>query len=192
MSDTIVFLQLEHGTLTKLLDLVDSLRDEIESGKEPDFGLLKLLFSYFRDYPDACHHPKEDVVFRALRRKAPELAQDIGNLIGDHEALALLTEQVSGEVDAAARGGTPSAEFVASLRGFVRAYRGHLEAEEREFFPVAAKQLDKSDWTAIDFDVFDRADPLYDESSENRFRDLRRAIWKSAATGTPPNEPNAS
>jgi len=187
MSDTIVFLQLEHGTLAKLLALVESLREDIAQGKEPDFLLLRLVFDYFRDYPDACHHPKEDVVFRALQRKDPEAAERVGDLIGDHEALSRLTEDTAHRIDAASRDGASGWDGVLeSLDTFLRAYRGHLEAEEEHFFPLATERLDKLDWAAIDFDVFDRTDPLYDESTESRFRELRHVIFRSAATGDPP------
>lgn len=187
MSDTIIFLQLEHGTLAKLLALVESLRGDIADGKDPDFLLLRLIFDYFHDYPDACHHPKEDAVFRALLQKDPASAERVGNLIGDHEALSRLTEETARRVDAASRNGSEGWDGVIEvLDTFLRAYRGHLEAEEEHFFPLATQRLDKLDWAAIDFDVFDRTDPLYDETKENRFRRLRHVIFRSAATGESP------
>lgn len=181
MSDTLIFLQLEHGGIVKLLTLLEVHADRIEAGREPDLSLLRLAFEYFRDYPDACHHPKEDVVFRRLLDRDPVAAARVGDLLGDHRELAKRTQEMVEFVDGLEGEHSAATDTLAGkLRAFATTYRHHLESEDRYFFPAAAECLRREDWDLIDFTVFDARDPLFDSEAENRFAELRRAIWVQA------------
>ena len=180
MSDTLVLLQLEHRTIDRLLALIELQQSRIDSGAGVDLPLLQLIFEYFRGYPDLCHHPKEDLVFRKLQKKDASTAETIGNLLHDHEQLALLTSKVAESVEAAGE----ASDLSPQLESFVREYRRHVEAEEWYFFPTVSKALDPEDWSLIDFEMFDQKDPLYDESAENRFIELRKLIWETSDGGT--------
>lgn len=179
MSDTFVLLQLEHRTILRLLDLVDAQLKLLREGDEADLELLELVLHYFRAYPDACHHPKEDIVFRRLELSHPEAAQQVGDLLGGHEALEQLTADVS-ELATRARGNGDERPdgLIEKLGEFIATYRFHLETEELSFFPLVSEKLGKDDWDLIDFEVFDVEDPIYDERAENRFLKLRELIFK--------------
>ena len=178
MSDTIVLLQLEHGTMSKLLSLLETLHQEMLRGEAPDYVLLELVFEYFRDYPEHCHHPKEDAVFRKLQTRAPETASGLRDLLGDHEALERLTALVAEQVEEAkAHPDAAQGPLNDSIRRFVQSYRRHLEDEEAHFFPAVVKTLTRDDWAMIDFAVFDQQDPLYDRLTESRFTELGDRIW---------------
>jgi len=182
MPDTIVMLQLEHKTLSSLLALADSQLQKIESGKSKDFALLHKILEYFCDYPDACHHPKEDAVFRRLLQRNPEVAADIGNLISSHDDLSTLTRQVGAMVQQAHEmSDTPTDDVVESMREFISAYREHIRSEEVGFFPAASTILTREDWDLIDYSVFERDDPIFDVATEGRFRDLREAIFEQSS-----------
>jgi hemerythrin-like domain-containing protein len=189
MSDTLVLLQLEHRTIGRLLALVELQQARIESGAEPDLPLLRLIFEYFLGYPDLCHHPKEDLVFRSLQKKDAVAAQTIGDLLHDHEQLAALTTRVAACIEGASEAGTLNARILpAQLAEFVREYRRHLEAEEWYFFPTVSKALDCDDWSVIDFQMFDQKDPLYDEDTEGRFIELRKLIYENSEGEGDPSE----
>lgn len=190
MSDTIVFLELEHGNIGRLLALLDLHADRVEEGASPDLDLLRLAFEYFREFPDACHHPKEDVVFRRLQSRDPAAAARVGDLLGDHEQLSRLTLSMVDLVDhleqdsVLARRRLPQA-----LREFTRVYRHHLEQEDAHFFPVVRAKLGREDWDLIDFAIFDARDPLFDAAAESRFAALRRAIFDHVDPDEGPSTP---
>ncbi|HEX9640490.1 MAG TPA: hemerythrin domain-containing protein [Candidatus Krumholzibacteria bacterium] len=185
MSDTLVLLQLEHRTIGRLLALIERQQGRIDSGAGPDLSLLRLIFEYFCGYPDLCHHPKEDLVFRRLQKKDAATAETIGNLLYDHEQLAALTSRVAEIVDRASEAAIfDSRDLSQQLQAFVRQYRRHLEAEEWYFFPTVSTALDAEDWSLIDFQMFDQKDPLYDEGAEGRFIALRKLIWESSEGGS--------
>jgi len=71
MSDAIVLLRLEHEHLARLLDVVERRLGAIEGEGEADPGLLALAHEHLAGYPDACHHPMEDLVYRSLGSDQP-------------------------------------------------------------------------------------------------------------------------
>ena len=62
------------------------------------------------------------------------------------------------------------------LAGFVASYRRHLDMEEEKLFPAALRELTGEDWEEIEYDSFDRKDPLFSDSVEQRFGRLREHI----------------
>jgi len=31
----------------------------------PDYEILQTIIQYFQDYPESCHHPKEEMIFES-------------------------------------------------------------------------------------------------------------------------------
>jgi hemerythrin-like domain-containing protein len=179
MSDAILLLRLEHTNIARLLDCIDEQVEELEANTAPDYELLYQAMDYLQNYPDQCHHPKEDLVLEAMLRRDPQCALSVGDLAGEHEKLAHLTERVAEEV----RKADPSSsgpELLSALRELVIAYRKHMSMEEEKFFPRALQTLTHSDWMSIDFDFFERDDPLFDHSKEQKFAKLRENISELA------------
>ena len=173
MSDTILLLRLEHGNMARLLDWVEDQIRILESGSTADNNLLNQALYYLQNYPDQCHHPKEDLVLETMARRSPEAAAEIGDLAGEHNRIADLTVQA---VMALNRAEGNDLHLQEALRELSTEYRRHMQKEETMFFPRALEVLDRSDWASIDFDLFDRDDPLFDHSQEQRFRELREGI----------------
>ncbi len=179
MSEAILLLRLEHRHADDLLRLIEQQLDQPDVPL--DLGLLRSISEYFLDYPDQCHHPVEDRVFRRLLARDPDGGARVGPLIEDHERIASLTRAFASGIDAAdadPRG--QEAMLRETLRQFVSAYRAHMQGEEKVFFPLALEALTENDWSEIEFDLFDREDPLYDRAQEERFRQLRDRIEDQA------------
>jgi hemerythrin-like domain-containing protein len=181
MSDTIVLLQLEHRNIARLLTVLEHDCARLQADATADLGVVVSALEYFVDYPDRCHHPKEDRVFRRLEQCDPALAHEVGDLLADHEDVSRFAGEMARRAGAARTRGV-DAEFVLRLRQFIKVYRDHLQAEEEHFFPAVLSTLTREDWETIDFDVFDREDPLFDHAVEERFRALRHLI-RDAASG---------
>jgi len=98
MSDAILLLRLEHSNIARLLDWIDDQIQTLEAGAAPDYTLLGQAIYYLQNYPDQCHHPKEDLVLEVLARRDPEGAAAVGDLSGEHEKLTSLINEVAATV----------------------------------------------------------------------------------------------
>jgi hemerythrin-like domain-containing protein len=50
----------------------------------PDYEILQTIIQYFQDYPESCHHPKEEMIFEKLKARDPTAAKRFGNVEADH------------------------------------------------------------------------------------------------------------
>ncbi|HVP33485.1 MAG TPA: hemerythrin domain-containing protein [Steroidobacteraceae bacterium] len=177
MSDTLFLLRLEHGNLSKLLGLIEDQVTAGDTGKAMDVELLSLACEYFSDYPDRCHHPKEDLVYRLLSKRAPDCSSGLRDLLADHRRLHELTEAFAAAVRQLReqpQATAPGPRQV--IREFTEHYRQHMRSEEELFFRLAEKRLSRDDWASLDFALFNRDDPLFDHAAEVRFALLRQRI----------------
>lgn len=169
--------------MSRVLDVAKAQLGVLECGHPPDATLLQLVADYFAGYSDACHHPKEDLVFRKLRARAPEVAEQLADLLREHRELREVSLELAGQVEQLWGGsGDATPALAEALERFLRAHRRHMEAEEREFFPTVARTLTAEDLAEIEFHVLDRPDPLVDPKVEARFKYLRDEIDRRADT----------
>jgi hemerythrin-like domain-containing protein len=184
MPDTLFLLRLEHGNLSRLLGLIEDQLAAADAGAPMDAELLCLASEYFSDYPDRCHHPKEDLVYRLLAERDPQACSGIRDLLADHRRLHELAEAFTGAARRV-REQPPAAEpgVREVIREFTGHYRQHMRSEEEQFFRLAERRLSRDDWATLDFAMFDRDDPLFDHAAEERFSALRQRIEDAAEQG---------
>ena len=180
MPHAIRILRLEHESLAKLLDLMDRLYEQILDSHAPDFRLFHEIGDYLSGYPDQVHHPKEDLIYRKLRKRDARSKDGPGSLVHEHEELSKLTKYF---IDCVARAEKDPDKwmenFQIALRKLIDYYRHHIEMEEARFFPAALEQLTKSDWIEVTYAISEQVDPLFDEATI-KFEKLRRAIHRTA------------
>lgn len=184
MPNTLFLLRLEHGNLSKLLGLIEDQVAAADAGRPMDEELLHLSSEYFSDYPDRCHHPKEDLVYKLLCRRAPDSCADLRDLIADHRRLHELTEafaEAVHRVRAEPQAAEPTPREV--IREFTMHYRQHMRDEEERFFRLAEERLSEDDWYTIDFAIFEEDDPLFGLAAEGRFSALSERIETLAEQG---------
>ena len=180
MSETLLLLRIEHRQMADILGIVE---EQLNFDTELDLGLIRSIVEYFREYPDQCHHPVEDLIYRYIEKRRPELAVSLSPILRDHKGISESTAKLGSALDSVTAGSNDGGKEVRTLmKNFVDAYRSHMEAEERDFFPTALTVLQDDDWAEIEYVVFDSRDPLYDKEVEDRFRSLRQAIDKRAST----------
>jgi hemerythrin-like domain-containing protein len=184
MRDTLFLLRLEHGNLSKLLGLIEDQVALAAAGQRMDEELLRLASEYFADYPDRCHHPKEDLVYELLGLRAPDACAGLRDVIADHRklhelarAFAAAVQRPPGEPDGAE---SRAREVMLEFTGH---YRRHIRLEEEQFFRLAEQRLSTDDWDSLDFTMFEQDDPLFDHAAERRFADLRDRIEALAEQG---------
>ena len=56
----------DHRNLARLLDLLENECRDVPAEGEPDMDLLHDIMHYMTVYPDAIHHPREDLVYTAF------------------------------------------------------------------------------------------------------------------------------
>ena len=179
MSNIIQILLEEHRNIDKLLLVLEHELEVFDRSEEPDYEILRAVIEYFQDYPEDCHHPKEDMVFAKLKMRDPAEAHRIGDAQAEHE---IETERLHKLVDAV-EGILAGREFLRqtfhdAISGFIKHQRQHMDKEERLLFPAAVRRLHPEDWAAIDARLNDRKDPLFNGAVETKFQALQRTILR--------------
>jgi len=175
--DVILILRLEHRNLAKVLDVLDHQLQRLDREGTLDYELVESVMEYFQGYPDKCHHPKEDLIFRHLDARGLSKSEGLKDLVEEHKALAALAVRTAELVhDARARNLAPNEAIESHLRQFLGFNRLHMAMEEKYFFKLAERSLSQDDWGEIEFDIFDREDPVFDADTEHGFEVLRDRI----------------
>ncbi len=177
MAEALRQLSKEHADFSKLLDLLDRQLAVFAAGERPDYDLIGMVIDYCLDYPDAVHHPKEDLIYRILKSRDAELAQLVGDLEEEHRQIAEMTRELAEAMRQVLAEELVDRQSVHDLtRRFVRRYRHHIALEEERVFPSAAEVLSADDWVEIDGRLQQRDDPLFGDAVVERFRTLRANI----------------
>lgn len=179
MSNIIQILLDEHRNIDKLLLVLEHELEVFDRSEEPDYEILRAVIEYFQDYPENCHHPKEDVVFEKLKLRDPAAAARIGDAEAEHKIETQRLRRLVEAVEEILAG----REFLRQtfhdvVFDFIKHQRQHMDKEERLLFPAAVQRLRPEDWAAIDARLEDRKDPLFNGAVETKFQALQRTILR--------------
>jgi hemerythrin-like domain-containing protein len=172
----------EHARFGRLLDFLDTQMTAFHEGGHPNYDLMRDIVHYLKNYADRFHHPREDVAFGILAKREPALAPVIERLIQEHRVIdsagatlyKYLSDILEDNVILRDQVETAAATY------FVY-YRCHLESEEAEVLPAAARLLDNNDWAAIAAAIPSGADPLFGSDVAATYRNLRAQIVSEEA-----------
>ncbi|MCB9595731.1 MAG: hemerythrin domain-containing protein [Sandaracinaceae bacterium] len=141
----------DHRNFAVFLEILESQADRLEAGERTDLEICEVILSYLQRYGDQCHHPREDLLYTALREKDAVAAQRSAELGREHEAIHRATQEALAVVRRGADGEAVDALSVAKLLlSFSSRYRLHFEAENAHLFPVAVDVLSPTDWARIE------------------------------------------
>lgn len=181
MSDSIALWHAEHRHFARLLNLLEQQVVAFHGDDGPNYPLMLDVVSYLRYFPDRYHHAREDVAFARLAKCDPALKPLIDRLLQEHRVIAAAgtellkyLEQVVDDVV------VERATVEAAAATYLVYYRRHIAMEDQEIMPHADRLLTPQDWQAVMAAVPARADPLFGENFEPRYRELRRQIALSA------------
>ena len=177
MAYVIEILRQEHRNIEKLLRVLEQELNVFSRGERPDYEVVLAAIDYFKAYPDACHHPKEDMIFERLKERDAGAAATIGDLAAEHQEGAKRLRKVAQTVEAVLNDQDLLRRNVYDVvRDFIERERQHMAMEERSVFPAAVKALRSTDWAEIALKLADRHDPLFQPNFEEQFNTLRRKI----------------
>ena len=179
MTYMIEVLRQEHCNIECLLRILERELSVFERGDRPDYEVVLAVINYFKDYPDTCHHPKEDLIVAKLKARDPLKAATIGDLGAEHREgakrlrrVALAVERVLSDQDLLRQ----TVDDI--IRDFIKHERQHMAMEERVVFPAALNALRPEDWADIGAKLNDYDDPFYQPGFERKFNTLRQSILK--------------
>jgi hemerythrin-like domain-containing protein len=169
----------EHQNIEKLLVVLEHELEVFDRGERPDYEIMQTIIQYFHDYPESCHHPKEEMIFARLKERDPAAAKAFGDVEAEHELETQRLRSFSRAVDSVLADQEFLREsFHLAVHDFIAHQRQHLEKEERLLFPAAVKALRGEDWAEIDARLDDRKDPLFNGVVEEKFHDLQNLILR--------------
>jgi hemerythrin-like domain-containing protein len=177
MSEFVDVLRQEHRNIESLLRVLEREIAIFDAGDTPDYEVVRAVIGYFKDYPDACHHPKEDMMVEKIALRDKAAAERIGDLASEHRAEARRLRRMSDAVENVLRDEEVLRETVdAIVRDFIAHERRHMAMEESLVFPAALDVLEVEDWAELALKLADRDDPFYRIGFEPKFSMLRQAI----------------
>lgn len=160
-----------------VLNILDNIAGLAKSGEDPDFELVDEIMRYMTVYPDAVHHPKEDVVYKELMKSRPHLIDGLDDVAADHQEIATLGSRLRDDVEAIVAGAAVRREhFVEDASEYVYRLRQHMQWEEEDLFPRVDEMLDE-DSLPIDVERFQHIkDPVFELEVESGFRRLMASL----------------
>jgi hemerythrin-like domain-containing protein len=164
----------EHRYMSLLLDTLEEKIKGDDQIPAADYFLINDVARYMHEYPDAVHHPTEDLMFEKLIMRDPSTKTIVQNIQRDHQKLTGDTDRILKLLDTAER--EQSLETADAVRVACRLYidrlRAHMQKEESELFSRSISCLAPRDWKVIERRLDDADDPLFGRTVDSRFRVL--------------------
>ena len=167
----------EHVYFRRLLELMQAELDAFHRDENPNYELMLDIVAYLRDYSDQFHHPREDAAFERLAVRCPDLKLELARLKQEHRVIARAGETLRQHLENILAGAiVPRAEVEVAIATYLVYYGNHLAKEDELVLTRAAEVLSPGDWEAIKAATDGKADPLFGERPQERYRALRRRI----------------
>lgn len=183
LADLLKDLREDHRNMSIMLDLLSQQVEYIREGERPDYELIHDIMRYMTIYSDAVHHPKEDVLYSAMRREQPELAEGLERVGPEHRDIAQTGEALRNDVEAVASGAAVTRErLIKDATEYVHNLRRHIAWEEEDLFRRASDLIRKEKDMFIDISNFDQLDPVFGPQREHSFENLLRNIKSLSAS----------
>ena len=179
MTNIVESLREEHRNIEELLLVLEHELDLFERNGQLDYEIIRAVIDYFLDYPDCCHHPKEDMIFEKLKARDPIAAETVGDLKAEHhdeeQRLRRVADVISKHptIDEA-----PRQMFDDSMRDFIERERRHMKMEERVLFSAAVNTLRPEDWAEIEARWNQASDSLFNVAIEEKCQSLRERVLR--------------
>ena len=172
----------EHRNIGRLLRALEHQVRIFADNGSPDYDVVVGVADYLLDYPDRCHHPKEDAIAARLATLYPAEAPSVRDLASRHQALHLRARRFRDNVGALLNDtDIARSEVVGAALMFIDAQWAHMREEETDFFPLAERLLKPHDWRKIEDQLERRHDPVFGDRVEAMFKTLseRLLAWEA-------------
>lgn len=177
MADILDDLREDHRNMSIMLNLLERETDRVRNGEEPDYELIHDIMRYMTVYSDAVHHPKEDLLYAAMKTERPSFAAELQRVGPEHRELARLGERLRNDIEAVTSGAVVTREcLVSDTNDYVHKLRQHMVWEEAELFLRASELVTGEKEMFVDVSDFDTLDPVFGPEREHSFANLLQNI----------------
>jgi hemerythrin-like domain-containing protein len=149
-------------------------REARETGIPPSFSLLHAMLRWVKSYPEALHHPKEEVhLFPRLRARTHDVDATLDELERQHvegHALARDLEEAIAAYETDPTRGLP--RFAQAVERFASTQIQHMLVEAKVILPAARRHLTREDWAEIGAAISGGDDPRFAVDGDEEFRQL--------------------
>ncbi len=171
--DILKQLNIDHGNVAQMLDILDKQLNNVHEMKSTDFDLMRDIMYYMTRYPDRTHHPLEDLLIHKLIEHDSSARKLGENILSEHEGLTekgqIFLDMLVQVTDGAM---VLREQIEVAGRDYVAFLRAHMEKEDKHLFPLAEKTLSHRDWTEIAQAIERRHDPVFGPMVDDQFRAL--------------------
>ena len=178
MDAAVATIKQEHRALGTVMEALQRLLADVAALRaEPDFALFSAALYYIADFPERCHHPKEDeYLFQALRRRTAQFNAVLDDLQAEHVRSAQMMTQLQCAL-VHYQGGAPEGlkMFRSAVDAFSAMLGEHMRKED-ELLARARDCLAEEDWSRIASAFSANGDPLFGGNRREEFRKLYSRI----------------
>jgi hemerythrin-like domain-containing protein len=179
MTRIVETLRAEHGNIEELLLVLEQELSVFDRRERPDYEVIQAVIRYFEDYPDCCHHPKEDMIFEKLKARDSVAAERVGDLEAEHQNEGKRLRRVAHMIRSVLTDHDILRQtFHNTMRDFIEMERKHMEMEERVLFSAAVNALQPEDWAGIEAVWSEKKDLMFNAAIEERCQSLRERILR--------------
>lgn len=173
----------EHTAIACIIHSLEYVVHKLEAGTEPNFRLLQAMLEYIFEYPERCHHPKENRhLFKTLRLRNPHVAALIDELEAEHVRGDELLKDLKHALTRYETGGRAELRVFAQLVArFAEFHWEHMTKEEDVLMPIAKRSLTDSDWQEIAEAFLRNDNPLFGLNPKEHYSQLFDRILHLAA-----------
>ena len=163
----------DHRNMAVILDVLESTVETAARDEDPDFELIDEIMRYMTVYPDAVHHPKEDIVYAELGSKRPDLTEGLDDVPLDHQEIAALGSKLRDDVAAIiACAAVRREQFITDTLAYVERLRKHMSWEESDLFLRIDKMIGEDSHLSNVGENLRIKDPVFELEVEAGFRRL--------------------
>lgn len=167
----------DHRNMWLLLDLLERECDHIRDGSSTDFELIHDIMQYMTTYPDAVHHPKEDLIYEELKSIRPELAGGFERVTLEHRCIAEQGQKLRDKFALIDSEGTVGrSALVDEIMRYVNLLRSHMQWEEIDLFERCRAMATIGHQFVAYADFKGADDPLFGNRVHSKYERLLKRI----------------
>jgi hemerythrin-like domain-containing protein len=152
----------DHRNMERLLAALERQVAIFAEGGRPDYEVMEGIAEYFLDYPDHCHHPKEEALLAHLKRTCRAETSLLDALRFQHRTLRQSAQRFRRDVTAAlGESDIARSLVVRAALAFIDDQRRHMALEEARFLPLAEQLLSPTESVELEREVSTRVDPMF-------------------------------
>ena len=166
----------EHRYMGTLLKLVETQLELLEQGEPVEPQVLYESLHYMTEFPDAFHHPREDLLYQRASELDAKLADNVDTLQREHDYLTELGATALAAVTTWDSSGGKKGDPAKSVRAYIDTMYRHMSAEESLVFPDIERVLSPEDWAMLEQEdlLAPAPDPVFGPKVEREYRNIAR------------------